>query len=171
MLNLTLYSGGGQKHHFTTSAWYGKVQDRDKRRQAEPHRIKFTVQAVYDLIPSLAHLHFWDKNNSPACRWLITSAPSQQLPNSLDRGLLPIVWPVTSTPAATGTSSLSALASGLSHSWDNNWSAQLWSGLRADHTASKTGAIDRDDCSLRGPRGRRKQPKDVKVLGTSQLWQ
>ncbi|XP_063054019.1 uncharacterized protein LOC134448252 [Engraulis encrasicolus] len=35
--------------------------------RAEPHRIKFLVQAVYDVLPSPSNLHTWGLAESPAC--------------------------------------------------------------------------------------------------------
>ncbi|XP_051969484.1 LOW QUALITY PROTEIN: uncharacterized protein LOC127634119 [Xyrauchen texanus] len=35
--------------------------------KAEPHRIKFLIQAVYDVLPSPSNLHIWGKVESPAC--------------------------------------------------------------------------------------------------------
>lgn len=35
--------------------------------KAEPQRIKFLVQTVYDMLPSLANLHTWGLVESPAC--------------------------------------------------------------------------------------------------------
>ena len=35
--------------------------------RAEPHRIKFLVQAVYDVLPSPSNLHCWGLADTPAC--------------------------------------------------------------------------------------------------------
>ncbi|KAK0143665.1 hypothetical protein N1851_018141 [Merluccius polli] len=35
--------------------------------KAEPQRIKFMVQAVYDVLPSPANLHVWGKSDLPTC--------------------------------------------------------------------------------------------------------
>lgn len=35
--------------------------------KAEPQRIKFLVQAVYNVLPSPSNLHVWGKVESPAC--------------------------------------------------------------------------------------------------------
>ncbi|KAI4876462.1 hypothetical protein NFI96_002536 [Prochilodus magdalenae] len=35
--------------------------------KAEPQRIKFMIQAVYDVLPSLANLHTWGKSDLPTC--------------------------------------------------------------------------------------------------------
>ena len=35
--------------------------------RAEPHRIKFLVQAVYDVLPSPSNLHCWGLVDTPAC--------------------------------------------------------------------------------------------------------
>ncbi len=35
--------------------------------KAEPQRIKFLIQAVYDVLPSPSNLHIWGKVESPAC--------------------------------------------------------------------------------------------------------
>lgn len=35
--------------------------------KAEPHRIKFLIQAVYDVLPSPSNLYIWGKVESPAC--------------------------------------------------------------------------------------------------------
>lgn len=35
--------------------------------QAEPHRIRFLIQAVYDVLPSPANLHRWGMAESPSC--------------------------------------------------------------------------------------------------------
>ena len=35
--------------------------------RAEPHRIKFLIQAVYDVLPSPSNLHTWGKVETPAC--------------------------------------------------------------------------------------------------------
>ena len=34
---------------------------------AEPQRIKFLIQAVYDVLPSPVNLHIWGKSDSPGC--------------------------------------------------------------------------------------------------------
>ncbi|XP_031418446.1 uncharacterized protein LOC105897391 [Clupea harengus] len=36
-------------------------------RKAEPHRIKFLIQAVYDVLPSPSNLHIWGIAETPAC--------------------------------------------------------------------------------------------------------
>ena len=35
--------------------------------RAEPHRIKFLIQAVYDVLPSPSNLHYWGLVATPAC--------------------------------------------------------------------------------------------------------
>ncbi len=35
--------------------------------KAEPQRIKFLIQVVYDVVPSPSNLHIWGKVESPAC--------------------------------------------------------------------------------------------------------
>ncbi|XP_071400827.1 uncharacterized protein [Centroberyx affinis] len=35
--------------------------------KAEPHQIKFLIQAVYDVLPSPSNLHTWAKVETPAC--------------------------------------------------------------------------------------------------------
>lgn len=35
--------------------------------KAEPHRIKFLIQAVYDVLPSPSNLHTWGIADTPAC--------------------------------------------------------------------------------------------------------
>lgn len=35
--------------------------------KAEPQRIKFLIQAVYDVLPSPLNLHIWGKVESPTC--------------------------------------------------------------------------------------------------------
>ena len=35
--------------------------------KAEPHRIKFLIQAVYDVLPSPSNLHTWGLAETPAC--------------------------------------------------------------------------------------------------------
>ena len=59
------------------SGWWAKWEGMLERRisckdiwYVEPQRIKFMVQAMYDVLPSLANLHVWGKTHSPAClRW------------------------------------------------------------------------------------------------------
>ena len=35
--------------------------------KAEPHRVKFLVQAVYDILPSPSNLHIWGLSETPSC--------------------------------------------------------------------------------------------------------
>ncbi|KAK7915664.1 hypothetical protein WMY93_011425 [Mugilogobius chulae] len=50
--------------------WENAIQRRvtwNELWKAEPHRIKFLIQAVYDVLPSPSNLHNWGKIESPAC--------------------------------------------------------------------------------------------------------
>lgn len=47
--------------------------------RAEPQRIKFLIQAVYDVLPSLSNLHTWGLTETPACPLVFIRTYPQQL--------------------------------------------------------------------------------------------
>lgn len=50
--------------------WEGALEEKiswTEIWQEDHQRIKFLVWAVYDVLPSLANLHIWGRNDSPAC--------------------------------------------------------------------------------------------------------
>ncbi|XP_061571176.1 uncharacterized protein LOC133424524 [Cololabis saira] len=60
----------GMQQQGAWTRWEGALERKvtwSEFRQAEPQRIKFMVQAVYDVLPSPANLHLWGMVDSPAC--------------------------------------------------------------------------------------------------------
>nr|XP_014269084.2 uncharacterized protein LOC106676625 [Maylandia zebra] len=55
--------------------------------QADFHRIRFLVQAVYDTLPSPANLHLWGKSETPACPLCSGRGTLEHLLSSCPRAL------------------------------------------------------------------------------------
>ncbi|KAI4901998.1 hypothetical protein NFI96_003044 [Prochilodus magdalenae] len=89
--------------------------------KAEPQRIKFMIQTVYDLLPSPANLHSWGKSDLPICplcpgrgtlEHILSSSPAalrgdryRWCHDKVLRAVAkrsPLQWPTTNIPAARG---------------------------------------------------------------------
>ncbi|XP_054626149.1 uncharacterized protein LOC129178189 [Dunckerocampus dactyliophorus] len=60
----------GMKHQGAWMRWENAVERKvtwAELWKSEPHRIKFLIQAVYDVLPSPSNLHTWGIVESPAC--------------------------------------------------------------------------------------------------------
>ncbi|KAL7880337.1 hypothetical protein SRHO_G00025910 [Serrasalmus rhombeus] len=60
----------GMRHQGAWTRWLNAVERKVTWTgiwKAEPHRIKFLIQAVYDVLPSPSNLHTWGIAETPAC--------------------------------------------------------------------------------------------------------